>query len=146
MGLNVLYDPGVNKHKIKLSHEIGKGLTVYTEKPMPFREAVKMDYISYDGFLYEMAFEETDIITNCMKILQEIDFGAIMNSDDDFDRKYSEVSMSQSSFRLRFKFIIQNVEKSENTEVRRVHQSLLCLFDHIGMADWYDYDNRRKVK
>jgi len=145
--VSILYDPGVYKEKIKLSYDNGKGLAVHTEKPMQFDDAVKVDYVSHDRFLYEKTFDDTEIISGTIKELLNINFASIINSLEEFQiKRYSEVVLSYRDFFFSFELTLRNPERSENTETQRVHRILLKLFDHIGMSNSYDYDTQRVTK
>jgi hypothetical protein len=140
MCLGVLYDPGVMREKIRLIFETGKGLTVSTERPMPFPDTVKMDYVSYGGFLYERQIEESAKTAEIMGKLRAADFSVIMNSREPFHaRGYSKAVISKDDFGSSFEIILSNPEKSANPEITRIHNLLKKLFNHIGMDEWYDY-------
>lgn len=147
MNLSILYDPGAHHKRIKITFESGKGLAILTESPMPFHDSEKMEYVSYDKFLYERRIEESPIISGYIDKLQATDFTAIMNSTEPFQvRGYSKVIISRNDWGHSFEFILRSPEKSKNAEAKQVHNLLRQLFSHIEMDDWYDYDYWRKKK
>ena len=147
MNISILYDPVRIHHKIKLTYKDGKGLTVQTEKPMPFSDAVRLDSASYDHFLYEMKFCESETITELIYGLRSIDFPSVINSTEGFQMSgFNKVILTYGDSLFSLELTLQNPETSKNPEVKRIHQLLLKLFDHIEMSEWYNLNKQNCMK
>jgi hypothetical protein len=145
MELNVLYDPGVFRRRIKIVFESDRGITVLTEGPVPFPDFVKVKFVDCDKFLYARRIKESATITDFVDQLQTIDFAAIMCSAEPAQKDgCSKAVISREGYFDSFEFTLLSPETNANAEVKRVHHLLKELFAHIGMETCYDYDAWRK--
>jgi hypothetical protein len=142
MNMRITYDPCIYGCKVSLNYEKGKELKVMTEKPMLFSDAVKVDFIHHDRFLYERKITETKTLYEIIREFESVNYGLIMKSNVQPDiHLKSQVTISNGDgIEFSLEVILDNIETSSNQEVKRIHRILQRLFEIIEMSAWYDYD------